>query len=212
MTPTAFTDASTFTVSNTDLLQTSLGSAAMTGTFYFFGTASLGTLTDGSFGAGGTDSLTVVSFTVGATVTFNLDLTASAGGYNLSQIRTYTGWDEGRDGQEYTLEYATASAPTTFLSLASVGPFGAGNVGNPGSRIMVTVSDLLAGPLVQNVAAIRFTFTSFENDSAAWREIDVIGTAVPIPEPATSAVSLALIASAALVFRRRQMQRKSHTA
>jgi hypothetical protein len=203
VTATVLADASTFTVANTDLLQTSLGTAAISGSFNFFGTGSLGTLTDGNFGAAGVDTGSVVSFQTGASVTFNFDLTVNSAGYNLTEITTYTGWDDGRDGQEYALAYSTVSAPTTFLSLAAVGPFGDAHVGHPTDRVRVTISDLLAGPLVGNVAAVRFTFTGFENNSSAWREIDVTGSAVVVPEPDTSACALALVASVAALLRRR---------
>jgi hypothetical protein len=41
----------------------------------------------------------------------------------LSTIQTYAGWDSGRDGQQYTVEYSTVAAPGTFLSLATASRF-----------------------------------------------------------------------------------------
>lgn len=208
VTVTFATDGTTpFAVSNTDLLQTNLTSAAITAGpgFSFFGTNSLGTLTDGSFGATGAVLGPVVSFQPATAVTFSFDLTASPAGYDLSQVRTYTGWDTGRDGQEYSLEYSITSAPATFLALTTVGPINVAS-GTGNGNAQVTISDLLAGTLVGNVAALRFTFTNFENGASAWREIDVFGTPAAIPEPATSAISLALLAGAALMIRRRQVR------
>ena len=212
---TATADTTPFTVSNTDLLQTNLSSATINPVsgYNFFGTNSLGTLTDGNFGATGGNAgtaLSSVSFLPATAITFSLDLTASPAGYDISQIRTYTGWDTGRDGQEYTVAYSTASAPATFLTLASVGPYNFGTSGTGNGNMQVTIYDLLAGPLVSNVAALRFTFTSFENGSSAWREIDVIGTAAAIPEPATSACFSALMAGVALLIRCRQLRRHRH--
>lgn len=209
----ATSDTTSFVVSNTDLLQTNLTSAAITaGTgFNFFGTNSLGTLTDGNFGATGPVAGVVVSFAPATAVTFSFDLSASPAGYDLTQIRTYTGWDTGRDGQEYSLEYSTASAPATFLALTTVSPINVAS-GTGNGNLEVTISDLLAGTLVGNVAALRFTFTTFENNSSAWREIDVFGTPATIPEPATSAISLALLSLAALVIRRRLVRDSRHAA
>lgn len=202
---TASSDTTPFAVSNTDLLQSNLGSAAITAGsgFSFFGSNSLSTLTDGNFGVTGTSnsSVTSVSFQPATAVTFNLDLTASPAGYDLSQIRTYTGWDTGRDGQAYSLAYSTASAPATFLALATVGPFDPASVTGNGN-LQVTISDLFAGTLVGNVAALRFIFTSFENNASAWREIDVFGTPTAIPEPSTYAALFGSLSLGFVVFRR----------
>ena len=215
VTPTS-DDTFPFVVSSTDLLQTNLASAAITGGpgFSFFGTGLLSTLIDGNFGATGTDFGTVVSFQPATDLTFSFDLTASPAGYDLSQIQTYTGWDTGRDGQEYSLAYSTASAPGTFIPLASVGPFNvASSTGN--GNLRVTISDLLGGTLVSHVATLRFTFTGFENNASAWREFDVIGTPTAVPEPSTAAMAtlgLLLLASVAVKRRRQNTRRNRATA
>ena len=119
-----------------NLLSTSLASASRTGADdltpddqYFFGEDNGGSipvvllrLYDGQFGAAGGDpSASVLPNQV--SLTFNFDLSASAAGYHLTSIRTYAGWDDGRDGQEYTVEYSTAADPAVFLALASVNRF-----------------------------------------------------------------------------------------
>ena len=119
-----------------NLLSTSLASASRTGADdltpdnqYFYGEDNGGSipvvlsrLYDGQFGAaGGVSSASVLPNQV--SITFNLDLLVSPAGYDLSSIRTYAGWDSGRDGQQYTVDYATASDPGTFLPLASVTRF-----------------------------------------------------------------------------------------
>lgn len=209
VTPTSIGDSGTFTVSNTDLLQTNLGTATITAGngYYFFGTNSLATLTDGAFGAAGGDSTASVSFdagVVGVVVRFTFDLTASPAGYDLTEIRTYTGWDSGRDGQEYSLAYSVVAAPTTFLALAAVGPYDVLGA-PPAGRILVTITDALAGTIVGNVAALQFTFTSFENNSSAWREIDAIGTPTAIPEPSTYAAFVGVAALGLAMVRRRKV-------
>jgi hypothetical protein len=202
VTPTAIGDSSVFTVSGSDLLQTNLAGAAITfGNFSFFGTNTLGTLTDGLFGAGGTDFGGSVSFAPTAVVRFDFDLTASPTGYNVTEIRTYSGWDAGRDGQEYLLAYSVVAAPNTFIPLATVGPYDVSPTPTGNGRIMVVVADLLGGTLIGNVAAIQFTFTTFENTASAWREIDVI---TAVPEPAHAALLFAVVMVSALVVRRRR--------
>ena len=101
----------------TNLLHTCLTSATRTGAgelnpgdLYFYrennGTGynvDLARLYDGEFGvAGAVSSASVLPNQVSLTFAFNLR--ASAAGYNLTTIRTYAGWDSGRDGQQYTVE------------------------------------------------------------------------------------------------------------
>jgi hypothetical protein len=111
-----------------NLLFTRLASASRTGAgvpnpgnLYFYRendgagyNVDLARLYDGQFGAAGAvSSASVLPNQV--SLTFGFNLTASPAGYNLSTIQTYAGWDSGRDGQQYTVEYSTASAPGTFL-------------------------------------------------------------------------------------------------
>lgn len=207
VTPTAIGDSSVFTVSGTDLLQTNLGAVSfVTGNYSFFGTNSLGTLTDGLFGATGADYGASVSFAATTVVQFDFNLTASPDGYNVTEVRTYTGWDTGRDGQEFVLAYSLVSAPSTFYTLATVGPYDVSSSPTYG-RIMVSITDPLEVTLIGNVAALRFTFTNFENSASAWREIDVIGTPVAIPEPSHAALLFAVATVSALVVRRRAKAR-----
>lgn len=53
-----------------------------------------------------------------ATIQFNLN-----GAFNLTEIRTYASWDDGRSGQQYSVKYATAAAPTSFNPLTSITQF-----------------------------------------------------------------------------------------
>lgn len=226
-----------------NLLSTSLASASRTGAgvtnpgdLYFYrennGTGynvDLARLYDGEFGvAGAVSSASVLPNQVSLTFAFNL--TASPAGYNLTTIRTYAGWDSGRDGQQYTVEYSTASAPGTFLSLATTTRFD--NTNFPSSlewtfddetgeerQVLVTNTDESAtlvqlkaetGFLAENVAALRFNFTgfgnggnAFENGGTGYREFVVQGSKVSaVPEPATFCGTLGLLASGLLVRRR----------
>jgi hypothetical protein len=205
ITPTAASGVgAVFPVSNSDLLQTNLSGVSSTGTFASFSANTLSLLSDGAFGAsgagasGGTASVAPAS--LGTTIRFDLNLTLNILGYTLTQLDTFVSWDTGRDGQEYTVAYSTVAAPNTFLTLATVPQFEP-PVGTPfadsHTRIRLTDS---TGVLATNVASIRYTFTNFEANGTAYREIDAIGT--PVPEPAS--LSLVGIAGLALLSRRRK--------
>lgn len=223
-------------VAGDNLLSTRLASASRTGAgasnpgnLYFYrendGTGynvDLARLYDGQFGAAGAvSSASVLPNQVSLTFAFNL--TASPAGYNLSTIQTYAGWDSGRDGQRYTVEYSTASAPGTFLSLATTTRFD--NTTFPTyyewqtnwdtyeeEYVQVTNRDEAAtlvqlqadtGFLAANVASLRFNFNGVENGGTAYREIVVKGAAISaVPEPATLCGTLGLLASGLLVRRR----------
>ncbi len=95
-------------------------------------------------------------------------------GYVLTQIDTYAGWgDTGLDGQEYTVSFSTASAPSTFTDFLTTPQIQAAGSGT--ARTMVSITGTGGADLASGVAAIRFTFTGFENGSTAYREIDVFG-------------------------------------
>lgn len=206
------------TISSTDLLQTQLASATRTGAAgsgntYFYRedsdyTVDLARLSDGSLGSFGSSGLgSDGNYTVmpnNVTLTFTFDTSINTNGYSLSSIRTFASWDDGRDGQSYTVKYATVSDPGNYLTLHSLVAY------NPAvADESITAVELTAalGVLVTNVASLQFVFSGFENGGTAYREFDVIGTATPtaIPEPSTYAI---LVGAAALagtaIIRRRQ--------
>ncbi|HWD94255.1 MAG TPA: GDSL-type esterase/lipase family protein [Verrucomicrobiae bacterium] len=112
----------------------------------------------------------------GSTVTYTLP--ASSYGYDLTNITVYGGWaDNGRDQQAYTVSYSTASAPSTFITLAVVNhnPNIGGGIQ---SAIRISLSPA-AGALAKNVAAVQFDFTSPapENGYCGYDQITVFGSA-----------------------------------
>lgn len=223
-------------VAAANLLSTRLASASRTGDgvpnpgdLYFFRenngagyNVDLARLYDGQFGAAGAvSSASVLPNQV--SLTFGFDLAASPAGYNLSTIQTYAGWDSGRDGQQYTVEYSTAAAPSVFLSLKTISRFD--NTDFPSSlewvyndetgleeEVLVTNWDQAAtlvqlqaytGFLAENVAALRFNFNGVENSGTAYREFVVQGSEVSaVPEPAAMIGTLGLLASGLLLRRR----------
>jgi hypothetical protein len=188
-------------VSSTDLLQTNLSSLTTSGPF----TSSFSnfpTLTNGILGTpgngGSTESTGPWAKTFNGTtaiLTFNLNTTSSPTGYDIFGIDTFASWDAARDGQEYSVLYATASAPTTFLPFYAIAAF------NPTAPIFdpattkVSLTESGAGvPMLTNVAAIQFQFdgptmAGGETGYTMYREIDVSGQAsVAAPEPTTLAL------------------------
>ena len=164
-------DGAPYTVAGADLFQTSLTGLTSTGTLYFPDTQ-ISRLADGQFGSTGGD-FNSFAFYSGGTVTFELDLAASPQGYDITELVTYAGWDQNRDGQEYAVEYSTAEDPVDFRPLATVPQFNPPGAGASSTRVSLTG---LTGMLVRNVARVRFTFTNFESGATFYREIDAIGT------------------------------------
>ena len=205
------------TLSSTDLLQTNLASvsrtgAAGSGNTYFYRedsgyTVTLSRLSDGTLGSfgssglGGDGNYTVMPNNV--TITFAFDTSINTNGYSLSAIRTFASWDTGRDGQSYTVKYATVSDPTNYLTLHSLTAYNPTSSSNTITAVELTAS---LGSLATNVASLQFVFSGFENGGTAYREFDVIGSATAaIPEPSTYAAILGALALAGTaILRRRQ--------
>ncbi len=220
-------------VTSTDLLQTSLASASRTGApgsgnRYFYGeddyAVDLAPLTDGVLNASSGPQPTLSVLPNQTTLTFALDLDTNPGGYTINSIATYASWDSGRDGQSYTVEYSLASAPETFLTLATLTPYDVPESSFPlvevwrrnpitsqlepysyhdtsRSSTLVTLAPS-TGHLAEGVGSLRFLFTGYENGGTGFQEFDVIGFAT-VPEPSTYLLVL-LGAGAIYLWKRRK--------
>jgi len=153
------------------------------------GAGALPVLTDGVFGTVGSANNAYAATcgqNAGQTVTYAL--TGSEGGYNLTNIVLYGGWsDGGRDEQAYTIYYATATAPTSFVELTSYDyiPTLPGAVPNA-TRVSYTSG--IGLPLATNVAYLEIDFTNpnggGENGYEGYNEISVYGTpSAPVALP-----------------------------
>ena len=183
-TVTGSSSTSAYVVSTNDLLQTiglSSVSDALVPDVGDNNASSHGTtasLTDGTFGdAGANGGYCVAS----GTVTYNLNTNLNPSGYTITDITTYSGWNESsRVNQNYTVSFLQVGS-STFVDLIVVSYAYSG--GNP-ANTQVTVS----GFSETNVAAIRFDFTTpaQQNSGVGYKEVDVFGYgAVPVLIPAT---------------------------
>ncbi len=191
-----------YTPSGADLLQGGGITTTSSGNFQDEGSAGIPSLTDGAFGPGGggaNGQSSSASGNGGEFITFGLDLAASPGGYSLSGVDVYAGWDGFRGGQNFQLSYSLVADPGTFLSLGSVDLDATSNNapgGNVNTRSMLRDAD---GELATGVAAVRISFNDVTFGFAGYREMDVFGT--PVPEPSTATFAAA---GAALLLRRRR--------
>lgn len=195
-----------------DLLQTSLTSAVLAGTYQ----GSVGVLYDGKNGGDSTlaDMVWPGNDTLSSTwtVTFTLNTTVNTAGYNLTAISSYAAWPETRTSQRYDVQYQTPSDPVgTWRSLANIDFFGA-STGTGSSR--VTIANTTADAYIaENVSALKFSIyyphhgnssSTRGFDATTYREFDVTGVAAAVPEPsAGTLVCLGLLGTLALVRRRR---------
>lgn len=182
-----------FAVSSSDLLQTALsGSPVVTGIFNAFGTSGETVLRDGSDGgASSTNFSTTAIIATGSSVTYTFDVGANPLGYILTEINTFGAWDDGRDAQNINIFYSTIQDPSTFLLLSTI----AFEPPSPNLFSRVGVTPNIGEPfLATDVHSVRFVFPMQETGAGGYRELDVVGQAVPEPSAAF------LLGSSALAF------------
>ncbi len=176
-----------YTASTTDLLQTSFGSRingadrdGNQGTNLF----------NGAVPATAGDNSDRYTAGAGQHIYWEFDLTASPGGYDITSIDTYEAWGD-RNGQNFNVLISFVNDPTALVTLidgSTNGPWIAGSGNN--TYNMVTFTNNGGGVLdngsisATGVARIRFDFLDADDGFNMYREIDVIGTAVPEPSTA----------------------------
>jgi VCBS repeat-containing protein len=174
---TTNSSAGTFPVSNTDLLQGL--SPVVTGTALGGqeGTSSNpAILSNGTFGPAGLPDAAALAQTVSisnnTTLTYTLNTLANPLGYDISQIHTYSGWrDNGRDNQDYTVQYEQVGNPGVWVNFTGTVSFTPGTP--PSGQVSITSP---TGFIATGVSAVQFVFGNQENGYVGYRELDVIGT------------------------------------
>ena len=148
-----------------DLLESNVATATGEKT-----TANLRNGTTGTAGEATTTNPSVV-FT-NPSVTYDLDLAASPQGYNIQEIRLFSGWTDARAGQSYSISYSLAGDPATFTLFGTVSAL------RTNGSLLTRTYDLTGANLLTGVAAIRFTMINNGNagTGTVFREFDVIGT------------------------------------
>jgi hypothetical protein len=175
-----------WTLATGSLIAGQLPSSVGAGDFSLDSSGTVSVLTDGRYGTlypagnGSLDFVTggIVSSPAGKFVTYTLG--SSPTGYDLTNIISYGGWsDAGRDQQRYTLYYSTVANPTNFTALFDV-DFNPSNPTAVQSSTRATITSGNTAPLVKNVAAVKFDFTSLadgaENGYVGFCEFQVFGT------------------------------------
>ena len=213
-------------VTSGNLLSSDLLSSSRTGTFYREDSGyvvDLSRLSDGvlgplgSSGLGGDGAFTVMPGV--ATIQFDF-----AGAFNLTSIRTYASWDDGRSGQGYEVQYATSADPLTFISLHTVANWNTPTelfptyedddqgqtVFRPDTSLSSTLTSLTSsyGFLAEDVVSVKFVFSGYQNNGTAYREFQVEGSSAlsalsAVPEP-SGLLALAGLVGAATFLRQRR--------
>jgi hypothetical protein len=112
-----------------------------------------------------------------------------ANGYDITNIMTAGGWnDGGRDQQAYTVYYSTLQNPDMFLPLTTVSFTPTNPVGYSVNRITLTPA---TGVLAANVAALRFdmNFPRGENGYSGYSEFAVYGKPSATPPAAVPVIT-----------------------
>ena len=188
--------------SNGSLLAGQLPSTVGPGAFNDPQTGSSGTvgvLTDGKFGIlypagnGSLDLVTGGTAASGAGQFVIYTLPASPTGWDVTNILVYGGWsDAGRDQQRYTVYYSTIASPTVFNQLTDVN-FNPVNTLGVQSATRATITSSVNAALAQNVAALKFDFSTLnqavENGFAGYSEIEAFGVqSAPAPVVASNTI------------------------
>jgi hypothetical protein len=176
------------TAVSTDLLQTSVASAS--------GENAGALVRNGTTGTAHENTVSNPPSAWGQlTTTYTLDVTANTLGYDINELRVFSGWLDNRAGQSFSIDYSLVGS-AAFVSLTTVSEL------NSNGSLMTRIFDDALPVMLSGVDQIRFNQidNGFAGTGTVFREFDLIGTAT-IPEPST--VILGGIGLMFLVRRRR---------
>jgi hypothetical protein len=196
------TSQTAFPVSSADLVNNGATTLSnVSGTSGDFG-SSITNINNGSIGNNSSDTPSVYFAGAGAIVTFDLNVTINTLGYDLSQIEVFTGWEEERVFQNFSIAYSDVTSASyvnlgTFSNSPSLLAPGAGMY-----SLRLSLTDSL-GNIATGVDSIRFTFNNVL--SPAYREIDIFGSASVVPEPNSAVLLIVSLGCLLLVMRQRSL-------
>jgi len=111
-----------------------------------------------------------------STLTYNLNLTAAPRGYDITEIRLFSGWSDGRAGQSYRISYSLAETPATFVDVGTVSALTTAT-----GSLLTRTYDLTGAKILKGVAGLRFTMidNGYAGSGTVFREFDVLGVKTP---------------------------------
>ncbi|MDA3925277.1 MAG: hypothetical protein PF904_11335 [Kiritimatiellae bacterium] len=162
---------SPLTPASGDLLETSVASVTGENSGAYVRNGSTGT----AYETGGSNPAVLWART---NTVYTLDITEAKAGYDISEIRLFSGWNDSRAGQSYRIEML-AVGDTNFVELGTVNWL-------VSAGALLTRTYRTGGlPVATNVVAVRFTQID-DGDAGAgtvFREFDVLGYPSTLPPP-----------------------------
>lgn len=195
-------------ISSTDLINSGQSSLSSYNAPDGFFSSPKGSMNDGASSyASLSDNIFYGSAMLPVVATYNLDISVNTLGYDITSISTFMGWYESsvqQANQIYTVDVSfVGSSDYTSLSSINYTPFGSGEGSYHYSY--VEIAEDSTGILATGVDSIRFTFSSpgggGNNPGTVIRELDVYGSPVAVPEPATFAF-MGIFGAGAFAIRR----------
>jgi|GEM_PF-866175 len=169
----------TWAINTNSIIAGQAPSSVGSGTFTTEGAGGVLKLTDNAFGYVGSGDNSTLATCGSAQGTYLVYTTLGNGfGIDLSSIITFAGWtDNGRDEQAYSVYYATASDPNTFILLTAA-DYNPDVPGSTRTTDRLTITPGTGSVLAKNVVKVKFDFTSpaGENGYSGYGEIQIFGT------------------------------------
>lgn len=186
---------------------TTTGFTPFDGTQYGVGCSSAAALNDGTSSASLTtmgNGLATFDWNASSyTTVFALNTSVNTKGYNISEIDSYSAWNDPRPHQSYQVYYTTVDNSTWTL-LATVL---ATDASYKNGSLKLALTGTSGGTIASGVNALQFVFATPTNaaDRTVYQEVDVLGTAVAVPEPSSIALLAAsLLGLLAFAWRKRK--------
>ena len=174
-----------------DLLETSVASftGLNTAALVFNGSTGTAQATD-------PDNPAIVWGQITTTFTFNTSLNTK--GYDIKEIRLFSGWDFVRTDQDYKISYSVVGDPN-FVELTDSANNSSIIRNTDLGSLLTRTYDSAGEFILTEVDQLRFDFNYV---GTVYREFDVIGSPSPVPEHSNSALIIGVICLTSLLSSR----------